>query len=95
MLFRSLPMAVLEAMAMKIPVISTPVAGVKNLIKDNYNGIILKTRDEKSLYEAMTKMYYLKDERNIMVENAYKYLFENYNIDIYMNNLQNIYKNIV
>ncbi|PPK46398.1 glycosyltransferase [Clostridium algidicarnis] len=90
-----LPMAVLEAMAMKIPVISTPVAGVKNLIKDNYNGIILKTRDEKSLYEAMTKMYYLKDERNIMVENAYKYLFENYNIDIYMNNLQNIYKNIV
>ncbi|WP_032122693.1 glycosyltransferase [Clostridium amazonitimonense] len=89
-----LPMAVLEAMAMRVPVISTPVAGVKTLIKDGFNGIILKERDETNLYEAMIKVHSSEDNRTALAENAYKYLVENYNIDIYMEKLQKIYEGI-
>lgn len=90
-----LPIAVLEAMAMKKTVISTPVAGLKDLMKDGYNGLILEERTEEALAEAMLTVYEKPELSRQMAENAYSFLYENYNINRYIERLENIYSRFV
>ncbi|MCQ2802424.1 MAG: glycosyltransferase [Bacilli bacterium] len=40
------PMCILEALSLGVPVVSTPVDGVKNVIKDNYNGYLSEENNE-------------------------------------------------
>lgn len=86
-----LPIAVLEAMALKKAVISTPVAGLKDLIKEGYNGILLKERNAKNLYKAMEHVYNNSEFRISIGMNAFDYLHENYNISNYIGKLEDIY----
>lgn len=89
-----LPIAVLEAMAMKKPVISTPVAGLKKLIKPDFNGVILKERTKEELSEAMLKLYSDRELAADIADNAYKYINDKYNIKTYIKRIQEIYDNL-
>jgi L-malate glycosyltransferase len=51
-----LPNTVLEAMAMEVPVVSTAVAGVKELVIDGETGILRQIRDEEGLSDAVITM---------------------------------------
>lgn len=90
-----LPIAVLESMAMKKAVISTPVAGLKDLLKDNYNGIVLKERSKEALVEAMTRLYSNPALAAELSANAYDYLKKNYDINTYIQRLKKIYMDII
>jgi glycosyltransferase involved in cell wall biosynthesis len=90
-----LPIAVLEAMAMKKPVISTPVAGLAKLIKNKENGLMLKERSEEELIDSMLYIYNNSDMRRDIATNAYNYLSENYNINDYVKALEGYYKQVL
>ncbi|OKH41532.1 glycosyl transferase family 1 [Calothrix sp. HK-06] len=49
----ALPMAILEAMGWGLPVISTPVGGIPELVISNKNGFLVSPGDIQQLYEAM------------------------------------------
>lgn len=51
----AMPMSMLEAMAAGLPLISTDVGGVRDIIVDN--GIIVPDNDENSLLEAMLQLF--------------------------------------
>ncbi|MBK1810278.1 glycosyltransferase family 4 protein [Clostridium sp. YIM B02505] len=90
-----LPIAVLEAMAMKKLVISTPVAGLAKLIKNGENGIMISERSEEELVNSMLYIYDNADIRSSIESNAYNYLKENYNIDDYVKNLEKYYQKVL
>lgn len=90
-----LPIAVLEAMAMRKPVITTPVAGLKKLIKNGFNGIMLEQRTKEKLYKAMVDINVNRDLGNSISENAYNYLYEHYHIDRYVRNVENLYRHVI
>jgi glycosyltransferase involved in cell wall biosynthesis len=50
------PMAVLEAMAMELPIIATRVGGVPELIEDGRSGLLLPAGDAPALSQAMTHL---------------------------------------
>lgn len=58
----SFPQVILEAMAMKIPVISTPVAGVPELLKNNYNAFITRDFTIESLENIIEQFIIMYEE---------------------------------
>jgi glycosyltransferase involved in cell wall biosynthesis len=48
------PLALVEAMACGLPVISTPVGGIKEIITDGQNGLLVQSRDFQQLYQAIS-----------------------------------------
>ena len=53
-----LPIAILEAMAYGHPVISTPVGGISEIVKNDENGILVQPGDTKAIADAIK--YYIE-----------------------------------
>lgn len=51
----ALPMSILEAMAAGLPIISTDVGGIRDVVKGN--GILVEEANDDALYYAMKKIY--------------------------------------
>lgn len=51
-----LPVTLLEAMAASKPIITTNVGGIKDIIKNNYNGVLIKEKNPKEIVNAINKL---------------------------------------
>ena len=82
----------LEAMAVGIPVIGTPVGGIPDFLKDGKTGFFCKVRDSFSIAEKIAKI--LKDEKlkNRLCENAKELVFKNYNWDNIAKQMDEIFR---
>ncbi|MGD1820448.1 MAG: glycosyltransferase [Pleomorphochaeta sp.] len=64
-----LPLAVLEGMASRLPVISTDVGGMKDIIHSN--GFLIQDNNLKQLTETMDKLYLDNSLREELANNSY------------------------
>ncbi|GFE85462.1 glycosyltransferase [Steroidobacter agaridevorans] len=55
-LHEGVPMSLLEAMSMYIPVVCTRVGGIPEVITDNHNGMLVDSDDAESLAAALKKL---------------------------------------
>jgi glycosyltransferase involved in cell wall biosynthesis len=51
-----IPNVLVEAMAMKLPVVSTYVAGVPELVQDGHNGLLVPEKDAAALTDAIQRL---------------------------------------
>lgn len=65
-----LPLSTIEATATKLPIISTNVGGMKNIVKDN--GFLVADNDVNGLYDAMKILSRDADLRAQMGESSYQ-----------------------
>jgi glycosyltransferase involved in cell wall biosynthesis len=54
--WEGLPMALLEAMAMRLPVVATMVGGVPGVVRDDVEGLLVAPRAPAALAEAMERL---------------------------------------
>lgn len=80
-----------EAMMYKIPVIGSNQGPVPEIIDNNLNGIIVKSKDEISLANAIIKLGLDKNLREKMGENGYKKTLAIYDISKISNQILNIF----
>ena len=76
-----IPVVLMEAMAMGLPVISTEHSGIPELVENGISGFLVKERDVDDLFE---KLKYLIENPDIWVEmgkSGHKQVEEFYNID--------------
>ena len=75
-----IPNVLFEAMANKIPVISTRLSGIPELIKEEYSGLLVDPRDDVALADGMKRL--LRDEifRRRLSQQGYQYVKDNFNI---------------
>ncbi len=71
------PVAIMEAMASGLAVVSTKHAGISELIKSNENGILVEEYDYIGMSKAMIYLLENKTERLKLGENAAKSIREN------------------
>lgn len=88
-LWEGLPIAILEAMAFKKPIIATNVIGNKDIVKQQFNGFLFN--DVKELHEIFTKLEDIK-AINELGKNAQLDILEYYNMEKNFNHLLSIYK---
>lgn len=91
-LWEGLSIALLEAMAMKKPVVVTPTDGTTEIIRDGHNGLIVPFRDSEQLAEAFTYMYDHADKAREMGERAHALVKERFDSQRVSNAVHNIYK---
>ncbi len=66
----ALPMALLEAMAMALPVISTSVGGIAEFVTDGTEGYLVSPGDIPALSQAMEQLVESESDRQTMGERA-------------------------
>ncbi|MFH1440643.1 MAG: glycosyltransferase family 4 protein [Candidatus Omnitrophota bacterium] len=76
-----IPVSLMEAMALRIPVISTKINGIPELIENEKNGFLVSVDDVKDLTEKIKKLIENKQLREIFVENGYKKVKDKFNLE--------------
>ena len=71
--FDNMPISVIEAMALGLPVISTDVGGMPFLIQDKKNGILVKPESVDAFVESIKHMVSNKDVTNEIIKEARAY----------------------
>lgn len=73
------PGIITEAMSVGLPVISTRIGGIPEMITEEENGILVPPTDVDSLYNAIVSIN--EDNYRTMSDNAFKQFDDNYNSD--------------
>ena len=66
----NLPMSIIEAFAYGVPVVSTPVGSVPEMIEDGQNGLIVPVGDRDALADALLRLMQDKKLRETLARNA-------------------------
>jgi len=91
-LSEGLPNIVLEAMALRIPVIATAVGGVPELIKSGESGLLVKAGDISGLSRAVLRLAADFEARKRLVEAAYQVVTDSFSFEKQMDLLSEVYQ---
>jgi colanic acid/amylovoran biosynthesis glycosyltransferase len=75
-----LPVALMEAMAMEIPCVSTFVAGIPELIRDGVEGLLVAPSSEQALFTALKRMICDADLRHNLAAAGRRRVLELYDL---------------
>jgi glycosyltransferase involved in cell wall biosynthesis len=89
-----LPMAILEAMAWGLPIISTPVGGIPELVITNKNGFLVTAGDVEGLSQAMASLIDNQELRLSLGENARETVIP-FDVNNYCPQLVNIFSKCI
>jgi len=76
-----MPNAVLEAMACERVVIATSVGGIKDIIEDGKNGVIVTVKDAKMLAEKILELLEDPEKKSILGKNARELIMSKYTLE--------------
>ncbi|MFX1440459.1 MAG: glycosyltransferase family 4 protein [Promethearchaeota archaeon] len=88
-------LSIIEAMACKVPVITTDVFGPREIVTHNYDGIAVPPDDVIALAEAVKKLLLHDELRNKIAQNAFRSVKEKYDIRKYAKQLVSIYQEMI
>ena len=91
----ALGLSLLEAMASGCAVIGTKVGGIPFLIKDNYNGLLIKQKDSHELSNVIITLLKGKRRSKKFGNNAIKFVRENYSWDKISKGFITVYKSLL
>ncbi|MBW7886970.1 MAG: glycosyltransferase [Bacteroidetes bacterium] len=90
-LHEGLSIAIIEAMAMEKAIIATNVGGIPELIKNEFNGILVEPRKPEELYKAMKYLLLQPSKRLRFGKNSRKKAEECFNLDKIIKTLEKRY----
>jgi len=88
-------MSLLEAMARRIPVISTTVSGIPKLIRNDVDGYVIEPGDVKALTTALLKLMDSAELRSKMGESARSRVEEQFSDVAVLPQLERIYAKLL
>lgn len=90
-LTEGLPLALLEAMASKKPVIASEVGGIPTVIKDGETGVFIKPKDTVSLKEAIIRLIRDRGLAGKIGFNAKEFVERNFSLEKMAENYEKVY----
>ena len=89
------PNVVLQAAAMGLPSIVTNINGCNEIIVDQFNGIIIPSKDANVLSDSMKKLFENKEFCNYLGSNARELICKKYNHKHVWESLENEYQRLI
>ncbi len=89
-----LPMVLLEAMSYSIPIITTYVGGIPDIIKNGTNGVLVKPGDIIEMKHQIDSLLNDKHFYSLISKNAFKTYSENFTDEIGLRRIIEIYNSI-
>lgn len=89
-----LPISILEAMSYCLPVITTPVGGIPEVIENGENGLLFVPGNKEALYKAIDKLATDKELRKEMGEISYQKVQPHFPENV-SNKLEEIYTGLL
>jgi lipopolysaccharide heptosyltransferase II len=84
--------AIVEAQASGVPVVSTKVGGVVDIIEDEKSGLFCNAQDPKDMADKILKLYRDKDLRVKLAMNGRKRVEENFGLETMMTKTMAVYE---
>ena len=78
----AMPNALIEAMAVGLPVIVTAAGGIKDIIEAGKNGIMIEVNDENALVESILKFFHDPDEANRLGNAGRKTVIKRFSLEM-------------
>jgi glycosyltransferase involved in cell wall biosynthesis len=89
------PLTLQEAMAMGIPVVSTGIGSIKELVENGSEGILVRERDEATLAEAILELIRDPELRKYMGSKGMEKIIKEFNINTQMNKQTEIWQKMM
>jgi glycosyltransferase involved in cell wall biosynthesis len=89
-----LPVSLLEAMSWNMPVISTRVGGIPELVDHGIDGFLIDAGDQKSLSESIALLARNEKLRQQMGDNARRKIENNFSREVVLPELENLYQSL-
>ncbi len=86
-----IPVALMEAMAMQVPVVSTTVSGVPELIEDGVSGLLVSERDSEQLANAIERILDDPDFATQLGKNGRAKVSQAFNLDLISHQLVELF----
>lgn len=80
---------ILEAMAMKTPVICTNIPGPTDIVVHELNGLLVEKKDDVNIAKSIELLFNDIELTRKMVENGYKIIYEKYSSNYVFNEIYN------
>ena len=94
-LHEGIPMALLEAMSMKKPIVATNVGGIPEIICDSQNGLLIPAEDPEALANACLRLQRNATLRNCLSHCGFEYIQRKYSLKIMAEQTLAVYKEVL
>ena len=85
--------SILEYMAAAKPVIATDAGGNPELVKDGFNGLLVKKEDAEGLKEALLTLIQDKEKRHVLGQNGYTKVRTELTMEAMLKHYEGLYEN--
>jgi glycosyltransferase involved in cell wall biosynthesis len=85
-------MALLEAMSRSLPVLTTPVGGIPEVVENDRNGLLVTPGDVDAIAAALERLLQSSDERERLGAAARETIAERFSLDSTIERLAALYR---
>jgi glycosyltransferase involved in cell wall biosynthesis len=89
------PSSLIEALACGLPVVTTPIGAIKNIIKNKENGLVIKPGDYQQLFQALDILISNKVLGSQLGQAAWKTVRDNYSSEFITNQYLSLFKSLL
>ena len=90
-----IPLAMLEAMALGIPVVATEVGGIPEVITDGINGYLIRSRKPELVADKCLLLLNNIDLRNRLTHNAKEKIKNEFSVDVQVSKISRLYRCLI
>jgi glycosyltransferase involved in cell wall biosynthesis len=94
-LWEGLPLSMVLAMGAGLPVVTTSVAGIPEVVRDGQSGLLVPPGDSAALAAALTRLVQSSDTREALGATARGFVLPRFGVDRYVASVVSVYERLL